>query len=190
MKYCSHCGRKLLDEAVICPGCGCAAAANNTAKNMYGNYNNGGGGKAFVSGGAAFNYDNAADLIGKLSDRIKINGIVWIVIASLQILFGLALIGYGVGLLPLILGIVNLVGGIKDIGYSKDIFLNPTGITAKFEPVAGLICTALFNFIIGGVVGIAGSIYYALAIRQFVMDNREAFDVIDRVYSQGNFAAR
>ncbi len=24
MKYCEKCGRELLDEAVICPGCGCA----------------------------------------------------------------------------------------------------------------------------------------------------------------------
>ena len=24
MKYCSHCGNELLDEAVICPKCGCA----------------------------------------------------------------------------------------------------------------------------------------------------------------------
>ena len=23
MKYCAHCGKELLDEAVICPGCGC-----------------------------------------------------------------------------------------------------------------------------------------------------------------------
>lgn len=23
MKYCSHCGKELLDEAVICPHCGC-----------------------------------------------------------------------------------------------------------------------------------------------------------------------
>ena len=23
MKYCSKCGKELLDEAVICPGCGC-----------------------------------------------------------------------------------------------------------------------------------------------------------------------
>ena len=25
MKYCSHCGNQLADEAVICPQCGCAA---------------------------------------------------------------------------------------------------------------------------------------------------------------------
>ena len=23
MKYCSHCGKELLDEAVVCPSCGC-----------------------------------------------------------------------------------------------------------------------------------------------------------------------
>ena len=25
MKYCTHCGEQLLDEAVVCPKCGCAA---------------------------------------------------------------------------------------------------------------------------------------------------------------------
>ena len=24
MKYCSHCGKELIDEAIICTGCGCA----------------------------------------------------------------------------------------------------------------------------------------------------------------------
>lgn len=188
MKYCSHCGRKLFDEAVICPGCGCAAGNVNTAGNLYGN--NGGG--SVNNAAAVFNYENAADLIGKLSERIKANGIIWIVIASLQILFGLAfvIINLGIGLIPLIVGILNLIGGIKDISYSKNIFLNPTGITAKFQPITGMILTALYNLFIGGVVGIAGSLYYALAIRQFVMDNKEAFDVIDRVYSQKSFAVR
>jgi len=26
MKYCSHCGKELMDEAVVCTGCGCAVA--------------------------------------------------------------------------------------------------------------------------------------------------------------------
>ena len=33
MKYCSHCGKQLLDDAIICPGCGCSV--------QYGNMNNG-----------------------------------------------------------------------------------------------------------------------------------------------------
>ena len=30
MKYCSKCGKELFDEAVICPGCGCAVGNINT----------------------------------------------------------------------------------------------------------------------------------------------------------------
>ena len=28
MKYCSHCGKELMDETVVCPACGCAVGAN------------------------------------------------------------------------------------------------------------------------------------------------------------------
>ncbi len=31
MKYCQHCGKEIRDEAVVCPGCGCAVqAVSNT----------------------------------------------------------------------------------------------------------------------------------------------------------------
>ena len=29
MKYCSHCGNELVDEAIICPKCGCSAGNYN-----------------------------------------------------------------------------------------------------------------------------------------------------------------
>ena len=29
MKYCTQCGNQLVDEAVVCPQCGCAAALKN-----------------------------------------------------------------------------------------------------------------------------------------------------------------
>lgn len=32
MKYCSHCGRELLDEAIVCPGCGCAVEKKEEPK--------------------------------------------------------------------------------------------------------------------------------------------------------------
>lgn len=35
MKYCTHCGNELLDEAVICPRCGCSCASNNTYRGQY-----------------------------------------------------------------------------------------------------------------------------------------------------------
>lgn len=30
MKYCTHCGKQVLDDAVICPGCGCSVQYGNT----------------------------------------------------------------------------------------------------------------------------------------------------------------
>lgn len=33
MKYCSKCGKEIVDEAVICPGCGCAQG-NNVQNNI------------------------------------------------------------------------------------------------------------------------------------------------------------
>lgn len=29
MKFCSKCGHEIVDEAVVCPNCGCAVAATN-----------------------------------------------------------------------------------------------------------------------------------------------------------------
>lgn len=26
MKFCTHCGKEIMDEAIICPGCGCSVA--------------------------------------------------------------------------------------------------------------------------------------------------------------------
>lgn len=31
MKYCTHCGKELLDDAIVCPGCGCAVESENNA---------------------------------------------------------------------------------------------------------------------------------------------------------------
>ena len=33
MKFCSHCGKELMDEAVVCPGCGCATQGQGTLIN-------------------------------------------------------------------------------------------------------------------------------------------------------------
>ena len=30
MKYCSHCGKEIAEEAVVCPSCGCAVTAKSS----------------------------------------------------------------------------------------------------------------------------------------------------------------
>lgn len=31
MKFCQHCGKEVLDEAVVCPGCGCSVQTTTGA---------------------------------------------------------------------------------------------------------------------------------------------------------------
>lgn len=158
MKYCTHCGKELLDEAAICPGCGCAT------------------GSSAVNGGTPGAMPGVADprLLEQLSQKLKTNAIIWIVIGALQILAGL-LIEWWV----LIVGVLNIVSAISDINYSKEILTKPSGIVAKFEPMGGAIVTLVYNLLIGGVIGVIGSIYYFVAIRSFVMENKASFAIYD-----------
>ena len=145
MKYCAKCGKELFDEAVICPGCGCAT------------------GKAPAQA-------TETDLVQKLSEKVKINGIIWLVIGILQILAGLFANWF-----VLIVGVLNVVSSVQDMNYSKTVLQDPTGIVEKFEPLTGPIITLVYNLIFGGVVGVIGSIYYFVGIRNFVMENKTAF---------------
>ncbi len=151
MKYCSKCGKELLDEAVICVGCGCAVGEQNnqTVNNKS------------VDG---------ATLLNTLSQRLNTNGIIWLVIGALQILGGIFINWF-----LLIVGVLNIISSVQDMQYSKTLLENPTDIVAKFEPITGPIITLVYNLVIGGVIGVVGSIYYFVAIRNYVMENKQFF---------------
>lgn len=151
MKYCTHCGKELMDEAVVCPGCGCAVGGKNANA----------GNHATV---------DRMTLLNTLSQRLQINGIIWIVIAAIQILGGIFINWF-----LLIVGVLNIISSIQDIKYSKTLLENPKGIVAKFEPLTGPVITLVYNLLIGGVIGVVGSIYYFLAIRNYVMENKPSF---------------
>ncbi len=40
MKYCSHCGKQVLDDAIICPGCGCSVQYPGTGNDGFSKTNN------------------------------------------------------------------------------------------------------------------------------------------------------
>lgn len=147
MRFCTHCGKEISDDAVICVGCGCAVKS--------------------ISQEAAVNTDG---LLEKLSQRINTNGIIWLVIAVCQILIGIF-----VNWFVLVVGVLNIVSAIKDMNYSKTIFDNPVGIVRNFERLASPIIVLVYNFFIGGVIGVIGSLYYFIALRGFVMEQKEAF---------------
>ncbi len=153
MKYCSHCGNVLLDEAVLCPSCGCAVAATYKTTNE--------------------------QLLSQLANRTKINGIIWTVIGAVQILMG-TFFNWWI----LIVGVLNIITGVKDINNSDKIPGNPCGIVQDHEPVTGAVITLVYNLLIGGLIGVIGSIYYFVAIRGLVMENKAQFLAMEEAYNQ------
>lgn len=167
MKYCSNCGRQLLDEAVICPGCGCPTGTyTQTQQNgQYQSQNNG------------WNNPQTAqteNLLRQISERYKINGIIWIVVASLQLIAGFLF-----NWVLCIIGGLNLFSAIADLNYSKTVITEPKNIVKKVKPLASPIISLVYNLVFGGVIGVAGSIYYLVALRSFILENENQLKQFD-----------
>ncbi len=148
MKYCTHCGKELLDDAIVCVGCGCATENSNSPSAQI----------------------PAENLVNTYATRTKTNGIIWIVIGAVQVALGLTL-----DWTLLIVAALNIVSSIQDLDFSKKVLQNPVGIVAREKPLTGPIITLAYNLIFGGIIGVAGSIYHLLAVRNYVMQNEAAF---------------
>ncbi len=186
MKYCANCGKEMDDYADVCIGCGCSAKGINTNNRQTVFCTHCGKeipanaavcvncGCAVFASPIAQNGMSSDELTVTLSKRVKIDGIIWLCIAVLQIIAG---ISYNwVFLIP---GVLNIFTAVRELNISKKVLTDQTGIIKEFEPLAGPIIAAVYNLIIGGIIGVAGSIYYFVAIRQFVMNNRQAFEALE-----------
>ncbi len=98
------------------------------------------------------------------------NGIIWVVIACIQIIIGLSGVWF-----TLIVGVLNILSAVSDIKTSKAILTNPIGIVQNHTPISGAIVTLIYNVVIGGVIGVLGSIYYLVCVRGYVMENKAQF---------------
>ena len=159
MKYCYKCGTQLNDDVRFCFSCG----------------------QSQFSEQQSYNNKNLDSLLNKLSERIKINSIIWIVIATLQIALGTFS-----NFFILIVGILNLLTSIQDIKYSHQILKKPINIIARMSPIVRPLIILIYNLIIGGLIGVAGSIYYFLAVRQLVIENKNYFLTLENNYLNAN----
>ena len=150
MKFCEHCGKEILDEAVICVHCGCAV--NSPGKT----------------------FSNTGNLVEELAKKVKINGIIWLVIAAIQIALGITL-----NWVLLIVGVLNIISAIQNINYSETVVMNPKGIVAKYKPLTMPVIVLIYNLIFGGIIGVVGSLYYLIGIRSFVLNNEGMFARIE-----------
>ena len=175
MAFCQNCGKQIQDNSEFCSSCG--QRLNNQAPPPYMNYN-----YAYV------NNNPTSNLVQNLSKKVKINAIIWIVVASLQVVIGLANLMIGIlynmayiylnpgttnivlGLFVLLVSALNYFGAARDFKYSKEVLVKPVGIVDKFSPIGGCVANLIYNLLLGGVIGIAGSIYYFF-VRSFVNSN-------------------
>lgn len=158
MKYCQRCGTQLPDYASFCLNCGATTTQAHA--------------------------NNQQELINTLSARLKTNGIIWITIAVVQILFALN----GAWSL-LFIAILNIISAVNDINASKRVITNQNGIIAAYEPLVSSIITLAYNLIFGGVIGILGSLYYLIFIRGYVMEHKEQFRAMESAPQPHNATA-
>lgn len=161
MKYCRYCGRELHDEAVICPGCGCAApapGANNALKSQL------------------KNNEEKFRVVKTLSERLMVNGVIWVVIGAIQIALGIILALEFQLYWTLAVGVLNVMSSIDDFSYSKKVLTDSSEAFKKLSPLTGPVIVLIYNIVIGGLIGVAGSIYYFVAIRSFVILNKDLFE--------------
>ncbi|MGN0567832.1 MAG: zinc ribbon domain-containing protein [Acutalibacteraceae bacterium] len=151
-RFCTHCGKEISAQAAVCVNCGCAVNANKTSTDMA----------------------KPEDLLNQLSSKVKINAIIWLCIAGIQVI-----LGFAEAWVLLIPGVLNTISAIMDFKYSTEVLEKPEGIVKKFEPLVVPIITLIYNLFLGGVIGVAGSIYYLVAIRNFVLTNRTAFEELE-----------
>ena len=150
--FCSRCGNEIKDNANFCSNCG-NPVTSNYIRSIYG---------------------TTDTVVNTLSQRINTNGIIWLVIGILQLLGGLFL-----NWLLLIVAIANIVSAVQDMRYSKTVLRNSKGIVTKFTPVVGPIIILVYNLIIGGIIGVVGSLYYFFAIRNYVMEHKAELQALD-----------
>ena len=154
MKYCQYCGTQLVDDAKFCSNCGKMTMQIPHEEKQQ----------------SETSSNNHQNIVNMLSSRLKTNGIIWLVIACVQILIGL----FGVWF-TLIVGVLNIISAITDIKNSKRILTNQNGIVKAYEPITNAIIALIYNVVIGGIIGVLGSIYYLVFVRGFVMENKNQF---------------
>ena len=141
MKFCKTCGYGMDESAEVCTNCNSAMDEVNTMSD---------------------------DKLKELSNRIKINGIIWLIIGICQVL----------SFVCAIVGVLNIISAIRDIKTSKTIFTYRVGLVEAYTPVVAPIIVFIYNLIFGGIIGIAGSLFYFFGIRGYVMDNKEYFNTL------------
>ena len=102
MKYCTHCGSGLNENAKFCTQCGAPTAEHNTQA-------------AHPSGcSCSSNQCGGENVLEKLCSHLRVSAILLLITAIMQIVGGLSSIGAGIGLLFAVPWICPAVNGLEE----------------------------------------------------------------------------
>lgn len=109
-------------------------------------------------------------VLRNISSKEMVGAVIWIVLAVLQILLGIAFIDYY--WVTLIIGVWNLVNGIIRTTKAGKVEERGNGIVEEYEKdLTNLIIFLVLNIFIGGLIGVIGVIY-DIVTRNYVLNNK------------------
>ena len=141
MKFCKNCGYGVDESLDVCGNCNAAMDAANTLTD---------------------------EKLTTLADRVKINGIIWLVIGILQL--------FCIYSIPL--GLWNIYAAYTNLKVAKEMPIRRVGLVGVYEPIVSPIINLVLNLILGAGFGVIGSLYYLICIRGYVMENKEYFNTL------------
>ncbi len=102
-----------------------------------------------------------------LSDREKISAVFWLIIGIVQCLSFVGIIAGG----------WNIYVAITRFKQSNAVLTPWQGIVKSYEnSFTNIIIGLCVNFFLGGIIGVAASLYDIFAIRDYVLKNRYVFE--------------
>ncbi len=108
--------------------------------------------------------------IKTLSKREKISAILWLVLGIVQI----------ISCAGVICGAWNIYCAICRLKQSKAVLTPYPGLVKTYDSwMTTIIIGMVINLLIGGVIGVAAAIYDMLAIRGYVMENKQTFEELE-----------
>ena len=106
-------------------------------------------------------------VLQNIRNKENVGGIIWIVVASIQLLIGLTY-----NWVTLLIGIWNLIMGITTITNAGKMEQRANNIVEAYEKnLTNIIIFLVVNIFIGGIIGVIGAIY-DLVVRNYVLNNR------------------
>ena len=109
--------------------------------------------------------------------RMRASAVVWIIIAGFQILLGIPLLLFGIGLSMIACGGWNIYASVTRLNTADLFKREPQRIYPYYEKsLDSIVIFLVINVLFGGVIGVIGSIC-DLLIRSYVVSHKEELTV-------------